>query len=141
MVDYKTFYSRRYGYSKSDLKSIAKEGREILIQHNWARGKYYYDNIIETAFYADGSATYDELDFFLSTSDHGRIDKAELYRLNKQAWDVCEYYDTIPDDLRSKPAEVQNAVIVISIAACLVDGSLNTGEIRYLNRLIGYNFI
>ena len=143
MIDFKTFYERRYSYTKSDLKRIAKEGLDVIIA-NYSdpfRANCYYDNIIETAFYADGSATYDEMDFFNSTSSHKPVDKAELFRLARQAWDFCEYYNTIPNDLRTRPSDVINAVIVITIAACLVDGSLNAGEKNYINKMIGYTYI
>lgn len=144
MIDYYSFYQRWYSYSKSDLKRIAKEGQEVILRNygpDSLHGNYYYDNIIETAFYADGSVTYDELDFFNSTSTYKQIDLTELNRICRQAWEVCEYYDTIPNTKNNRGSEVANAVIVITLCACLIDGSFKPGEIRYINKLVGYNLI
>ena len=144
MIDFKTFFNRRYSYTKSDLKRIALEGQQVILDYfgsDHRGGSCYYNNVIETAFYADSSVSYDELDFFNSTAEYKTIDKEELYRISRQAWDVCEYYDTIPNNLRSKGPDVYNAVIVISLAACLCDGSLSSGEISYINKLVGYKLI
>ena len=61
-------------------------------------------------------------------------EKCELSRF-------CGYLNTMPRTINNRGPEVANAAIVISMIACFVDGDFNYDEIKYINRLIGYEFI